>query len=726
MTEPLTRFPRRSAITRRFTLGIPRSFVSVVTPNGPAVFCLRSKAGDDPLNQLLKLDPTTGDETVLVDPAALQVDDVMSDEERQQRERLREQAGGVTAYDIDRAATRIVFTLGGELFSLNAPFTTVTAHGVTGVFDARIAPDGEQVAFHRAGDVVVFAFTSGNETTVCHGLDTVSFGRAEFIAAEEMGRMRGLWWLPDSCTLLVTEVDETPVATWHISDPADPSRLSRPVRYPAAGTANATVKLRLVDVPTGTHRTVELPDGFPYLARVTVDVSGTVLLCQSRDQTAMAVCRLDAGTATLEVVRTVTNRPWVELVAGTPRVCDGQIVTVEDRHTTAGVTFRAVCVDGEVISPDDLYVRDVVAVDATTVTVHASRGDASVIAPYVIARDGSNTARPVVPAGANEPGVHSLVAPRDANGSWVHSITTMRSVTPTVTLTPTRDDHRQSTTVRVLAEDPGFLPRVTFLTLGPHNLPAALILPETADATTPLPVLLDPYGGPHAQRVLRHPGMFLTSAWFAAHGFAVLVIDGRGTPGRDPSFEYAIHHRFSLTVEDQRDGLRAAAEHEPRLDTSRVAIRGWSFGGYLAAYAALRYPDCFHVAVAGAPVTHWQWYDTHYTERYLGDPNVNRAPYDDANLLSAEMTVANAAPVTSRRPTKLLLIHGLQDDNVVAAHTLALSSALLAANRTHQVLPLSGVTHFTPQEQVAEALLHQQLTFLADALGVRVTSDGDR
>jgi len=159
-------------------------------------------------------------------------------------------------------------------------------------------------------------------------------------------------------------------------------------------------------------------------------------------------------------------------------------------------------------------------------------------------------------------------------------------------------------------------------------------------------------------------------------------------------------------LEDQVAALHAVAEEFGDLDLSRVAIRGWSFGGYLAALAVLRRPDVFHAAIAGAPVTEWRLYDTHYTERYLGHPATNAALYDRSSL------AGDAAGL--ERP--LLLIHGLADDNVAVANTLQLSSALLAAGRPHSVLPLSGVTHMTPQEVVAENLLVLQVDFLRTAL----------
>ncbi len=260
------------------------------------------------------------------------------------------------------------------------------------------------------------------------------------------------------------------------------------------------------------------------------------------------------------------------------------------------------------------------------------------------------------------------------------------------------------------AEQPSLpAPRPDLFPAGSRQIRTALLLPSWhRPGSARLPVLLDPYGGPHAQRVLAAQDAFLTSQWLAEQGFAVLVADGRGTPGRGPEWDRAVWHDLAGRVlEDQISALHAAAERNADLDLSRVAIRGWSFGGYLAALAVLRRPDVFHAAVAGAPVTDWALYDTHYTERYLGDPGHDPAPYQDCSLI-------RAAPELSR---PLQLIHGLADDNVVVAHTLRLSAALLAAGRPHCVLPLSGVTHMTPQEEVAENLLLLQVDFLGQALG---------
>jgi dipeptidyl-peptidase-4 len=218
---------------------------------------------------------------------------------------------------------------------------------------------------------------------------------------------------------------------------------------------------------------------------------------------------------------------------------------------------------------------------------------------------------------------------------------------------------------------------------------------------------MSPYGGPHAQRVIRAGGAFATEQWLANQGFAVIVADGSGSPGRGPDWEREIHLDLANGIlRDQVAALEGCAEQFPDLDLDRVGIRGWSFGGYLAALAVLDRPNKFHAAVAGAPVTEWRLYDTAYTERYLGDPNENAAAYDASSLL----------PRAEKLTRPLLLIHGFADDNVLIAHTLQLSSALLAAGRPHDVLPLSGVTHMTPQEIVAENLLLTEVDFFKAAL----------
>jgi dipeptidyl-peptidase-4 len=277
---------------------------------------------------------------------------------------------------------------------------------------------------------------------------------------------------------------------------------------------------------------------------------------------------------------------------------------------------------------------------------------------------------------------------------------------------PTSTVYRGSERLAKIAskgESPLLEPKPVHFVAGSRELRAALLLPEGREPDEPIPVLLDPYGGPGFRRVVRSRNAFLESQWFADQGFAVLVADGRGTPARGPAWEHAVYRELMETaLEDQVDALEAAGKLFPFLDLDRVGIRGWSFGGQLAAAAVLRRPEMFHAAVVGAPVTDERLYDTHYTERYLGHPDKNPEAYGRSSLLDE----------VARLEAPMLIIHGLADDNVFVANSLRLSRALTEAGRPHIFLPLTGATHMANEETVAENLLLLELKFLRDALGI--------
>jgi dipeptidyl-peptidase-4 len=204
--------------------------------------------------------------------------------------------------------------------------------------------------------------------------------------------------------------------------------------------------------------------------------------------------------------------------------------------------------------------------------------------------------------------------------------------------------------------------------------------------------------------------MYREHQWFADRlGIAVLTIDGRGTPG-GVAWEKAVYRDFSVTLDDQIDGLHAAAEHWPFLDLNHVAIRGWSFGGELAGFAVLKRPDVFHAAIAGAPVADQRLYDTAYTERYLGDPSVDAAAYERSSLISL---VPTASPHRS-----LLLMHGLADDNVFVANTLQLSASLLANGYRHELVLLPNSSHIGGMEELSVAADLVELDFLRRAFAL--------
>lgn len=679
-------FPRHSAVTRGFTLGAPRGFQ--VSPDGSRVVFLRSRHGTDPVTCLWTLDVAGGEERLVVDPRVLDVPDEedLPAEERARRERAREQAGGVVAYATDEGQTLAAFALSGRLFVTDLEKGARALDAATPVFDPRPDPTGARVAYVSGRALRVIDVRTGEDREVAgpEG-ERVSYGLAEFVAAEEMGRLRGYWWSPDGTSLLVTRVDESPVQRWHIADPANPDAAPTEVAYPAAGTANADVELFAIGLD-GRRRAVEWDrETYPYLVSAGWDAHGVLLLVQTRDQKALRILDADPKSGRTTLVREDTDPVWLDIVPGVPaRTAGGELVWVAENERARGLV-----VGGERVTPDDLQVRSVLDVDGETVLFTASTEPTEV---HVWRHDSGGLTR--LSEGA---GVYSG---RYRGGTAVVSGRRLDEYGVTATAGGRR--------IASHAETPGVEVGVTLIHAGERGIRTAVLLPTGYSGDEPLPVLMDPYGGPHAQRVLAARAGFAASQWLADRGFAVVVADGRGTPGRGPSWERAVHRDLVEPVlEDQVTALREAAERFP-LDLSRVGVRGWSFGGYLAALAVLRRPDVFHAAVVGAPVTDWTLYDTHYTERYLGDPREDPEPYERCGVLGA------VTPGGEQRP--MLIIHGMADDNVTVANTLRLSSALLAAGHPHSVLPLTGVTHMTPQEVVAENLMHLQVAFLKNAL----------
>ena len=692
VTSPEISFPRQFARTQRFTLGHPHDFA--ISPDGTRIAFLRAPSGADPQHSLWVLDPATGQERLVADPRELLAggQEVLSPEERARRERSRQAAAGVVAFATDAQVRLAVFALSGRLFTADLVSGAVRELAVPGpVIDPHPDPTGTRIGYVTAGSLrVVGADGTGDRAVAVPEGPDVTYGLAEFVAAEEMARTRGFWWSPDGQRLLVARADTTPVTRWHLSDPAHPQRPPAVVAYPVAGTDNADVTVSLATLDGARTPVAWDTAAMPYLITAHWSAAGPPLLqvC-SRDQQTMHVLAVaDDGSVTR--LCEDTDPDWVDVVAGVPAwTSSGELVRVAVRDGA----YQLLIGDRPVTGPG-LNVREVLDVGAD-VLLTASDADAAQIHVYAAGPAG-------VTRLTEEAGLHRAVRAGDT------AVVTSQSLAWAGPRSQVRRGGTAGEQIRSVADVPPFVPEVTFLQAGPHRVPCALLLPRGHQAgSAKLPVLCDPYGGPAAQRVLSARNLYLTSQWLADQGFAVLIADGRGTPGRGPAWDRTIHYdEARLNLEDQVAALEAAAAAHPDLDLARVGIRGWSHGGFLAALAVLRRPDVFHAAVAGAPVTDRRLYDTFYNERYLGHPDEHPDAYERNSI------IADAPGL--RRP--LMLIHGLADDNVVVANTLRLSAALMAAGRPHTVLPLSGVTHMASQEEVAENLLLLQVDFLRQAL----------
>jgi dipeptidyl-peptidase-4 len=708
-------YPELAARTRRFSLGAPRSVT--VPGDGARVVFLRSTGPEDRIDRLYVFDVATGTERLIADPPALASGDSadLPAAERALRERLRLSASGIGSYATDPDGTMAAFALGGELFRADLTDGTVTAVPSAGsVIDPRPDPSGDRIAYVSNGQLRVSG-PAGD--SLIAGEQDITWGLAEFIAAEEFGRFRGYWWAPDGQSLLAARVDEARVPRWTLHDPSQPASQPTTLAYPHAGATNAEVTLHLLDLDGGWVDVHWDRETYPYLVAVSwSETGGPLITVLRRLQQHGLVLAVDPRTGETQVHAELADPRWVEPVPGTPMYLPDGRVLVGGELAHDGYDARCLFADGTLLTPPPLYVRRVCGrigrpvPGGVDLLVEASEGEPS---EQYLYRVTAHAGAPVVDATRVTVG-GAVPGPGWHTGSGAGDTIVMGAVSLDHPGTRWTVLHAGEVVGELVnhAATPPYAPRPALQRVTDRRLPTGVLYPRNHVAGRRLPVLVSIYGGPAHQEVLAARSRWLEKQWWADQGYAVVVIDNRGTPGVSPSFEKVIHRRMAdVVLTDQVDALRALVDKHPDLDLDRVAIRGWSFGGYLAGLGVLRRPDVYHAAVLGAPVSDWELYDTAYTERYLGLPGDGSDVYAHHSLV--EMAAEPPARPEDARP--MLLIHGLADDNVVSAHTLRLSGALLAAGRPHSVIPLTGASHMAAGG-IAERLLRLELDFLRSAL----------
>jgi dipeptidyl-peptidase-4 len=689
------------------------------TPDGKAVVYLKSEANT--LDRVLwraEVDGKSPPRVIARPPGAGTTEANVSPEEALRRERMRQVDTGITSAVRAEKADVTVFPLNGDLYLQRGtgPLERLTETGVPEI-DPKPSPDGSKVAFVRERELYVLDLGTRKETRLSPPapIDTRFYGLAEFMAQEEMDRHTGYWWSPDGSHIAYQETYEANVALFSIVHDGAAKPSIETHHYPFPGEDNAEVRLGVVPVSGGETRWLDFdePEREYYLARVTWESPKDLLVQRLlRDQKELKLFRVSAATGQTTLLLEEKSPTWLNLhddlrtVPGT-----GEFVWASERSGFKLLELRDKHGDlVRTLTEGPWAVDNVAGLDAKRREVWFTSGKDDVLGSklFRVSLDGGPIAC-VTP----EPGTHKAVVADDGE-SFVDTFSTAK-LPPVTTL---RD---RSGKILEILDDAGRDPRLEDLSLAPpefFEFPSrdgvtfhgAYYAPRSKALGEKAPLIVMLYGGPHVQYVTDSWAMTadLRAQYFTQLGFAVWKMDNRGSSRRGHAFEAAIHKNMgSIEVQDQVDGVKFITSKKPEIDSSRVGVNGRSYGGYMTLRCLTEAPDVFRVGVAEAPVTDWHGYDSTYTERYMGLPEKNTEGYSRSSVLTR----------VDRLQGKLLVIHGLIDENVHFRHTARLISALVAAGKPFEVLPMPEERHSSRKPESRTHEVERLTGFFVKELG---------
>lgn len=601
-------------------------------------------------------------------------------EEIDLEERKRNRSSGISSFIHHPTDKKILIPHRGALHIFCYESRRTTSLPIQNAVFPKWSPCGQWIVYIQNKDVYSYSL---QEQTV-HQLTyrTSEFiwnGLSEFVAQEEMDRLEGFWILPDSSAVLFAQVNHEQVETFHIQDSATPELPPKQFFYPRPGKNNAKVTLGIVPIRGGVVQWVPWDDiNFPYLAKVvTSQHAPLTILVQSRDQKKLCIMML-TDIKEWKIIRQETSTTWINLKKQVPVFFpDGQSFfwTTENNQGTSLIIQEVASEKSRTLFTQSTHFSDFLHFNpetqeiffkTTPVSYQQLIAKASLLSPENI-----QILTPLQ-------GTHQAIF-----GQKYYMIFSEDLVSTGAIYLANYTNHHKITVSNPVETIPLSLCG-EIISVGSSHLTAFVMLPQNSTKEEKIPVILDVYGGPGRPKVRETTSVYHEHRYFAQAGFAVVSIDGRGTPYKGHAFEHAIDGDFStVTVQDQIEGLMAILDKYPILDKDKIGVRGWSFGGYMSALLVMKHPEIFKGGIGGAPPVDWLDYDTHYTERYLGIPQPGNTSYEKSSLLSYAHLL--------KRP--FLLAHGTADDNVYFLHSLKLSQRLFQHKIDHDFLPLVGSTH---------------------------------
>lgn len=671
--------------------------------------------GPDGIQQLYALDVATGAASVIVaPPGSGTTEENLSPEEELRRQRTRTLAIGLTGYSLAEDSDRILVPLPGGVYvqdGSGAPLRKIvdTAGGAPAVTPA-LSPDGRLVAYVRDGEVYVVSADGGEEPRqVTHGARAAgkTNGLAEFIAQEELRRGEGFWWSRDGRGIAFAEVDERHIPIYrimHQGKDVTGEAAQEDHHYPFTGAANAIVRLGVVPAAGGEPVWMDLDYGHEvYLGRIFWwhdNTLGAIIL--NRPQTAIEVVRFDPATGARTTMLRETTDFWINLESEPLKLLDdGGFLWLSERsgfqhiyrYDASGSLVRQ-------LTSGEWVVDDIKGMDEQGRRIYftGNRENPTESQLYAVSFDGGEPRRVTT-----EAGWHNVTLDHACH-RFVDVYSSLATA-PALTLRSTED----GSVLHPVPVAPD--PRVADFHLEPpeivtlqnrhgDTLYGAIYRPPAAYGPGPYPTIVNVYGGPGPQMVQNgwHVTADMDMQYLRALGYLIFKLDNRGSARRGLAFEGAIKRRMgTVEVDDQVDGVHWLVAQR-LTDPKRVGITGWSYGGYMSALSLAKAPDVFKVAVAGAPVTHQDGYDTAYTERYMSTPRENPAGYAEGSIMRHVENMRG----------KLLLVHGMIDENVHFRHTARLINALIRARKPYDLLLFPDERHM-PRRQADRVYLNERI-----------------
>ncbi|MDQ6760499.1 MAG: DPP IV N-terminal domain-containing protein [Acidobacteriota bacterium] len=553
--------------------------------------------------------------------------------------------------------------------------------------DPKLSPDGKRVGFRREHDLYTLEIASRKTTRLTSdGRPTLLNAELDWVYPEELDLGTAYWWSPDSKRIAYMQFDTSHEMQYPQVDLRGLRGMLELERYPQAGTPNADVRLGVVPADGGATRWLDLGETRDHLlARVhwRPDSAGIAVHRLNRVQNDLQLLLADPADGVARTLLHEKDPAWINITDQFRYLPSGKFLWSSERDG-----FRHLYVysaEGKQLSrvtEGSWEVSDVVGVDEAASRAYYVSTETSPLERqlYSINLDGTNKRR--LTQGA---GTHAI----SMSPSRQFYLDTHSSLTSPSRKTLHTADGAEVAVYREadhkLSDEYNLLPTEIVQLKASDGTPlyARMIKPAGFRADQKYPAIVMVYGGPHAQSVRN---AWTGATWdqaLAQRGFVIWQLDNRGASGRGHAFESGLYRRLGeKELADQREGVRHLIS-QGFVDPGRIGIYGWSYGGFMTLYSLLNAPDLFRAGIAGAPVADWHNYDTIYTERYLGTPAENEEGY----RRSSAVTYAD------KLKAKLLIVHNIEDDNVLFQNTLQMSDALERAGKLFTMMIYPQKSH---------------------------------